>query len=133
MGGMMRPKRVLLFDTAIATSNIGDEIIFSSVKDALKPVIEEAAIYRMGTHVENYSSFQMLLHRTLLPDPKIRALSEGSDLKFICGTNFCRCFIFSPQNKPPMNQLLAVFVSKVFPTTKYSTSSVVLQLLCTRL
>lgn len=80
-------KKVLLFDTAIATGNIGDEIIFEGVKAGLAQVLDYSSVYRMGTHIQNYSAFQMLVHKFIKQDRKIRDINEKVDYKFICGTN----------------------------------------------
>jgi len=74
-------KQVLLFDTAIATTNTGDEIILDSVKKGLKPILYEALFFRLGTHIENYSLYQMNNNW------KYHMLCEKADYKFICGTN----------------------------------------------
>ncbi len=96
-------KKVLLFDTALATSNIGDEIIFESAKEALDPIIRDAAIYRMGTHVVNYSAFQMFVHKFIRPDSKIRAICDKADYKFICGTNLLMDDLISPRPQFMLN------------------------------
>lgn len=75
-------KRVLLFDTAIATTNLGDEIILESVKAGLKPVLYDALTFRLGTHIENYSPLQMGKSNW-----KYYELCEKANYKFICGTN----------------------------------------------
>ena len=74
-------KQVLLFDTAIATTNIGDEIIFDSVKEGLSRILDESLVFRLGTHIENYNAFQM--YHNL----KYKLLCQNADYKFICGTN----------------------------------------------
>ena len=80
-------KKVLLFDTAIATGNLGDEIIFEGVKEGMSQILDYSSVYRMGTHIQNYSAFQMLVHKLLKADTKIRDINENVNNKFICGTN----------------------------------------------
>ena len=75
-------KQVLLFDTAIATTNLGDEIILEGVKTGLRPVLENSLTFRLGTHIENYSAIQMLKYNW-----KYHQLCEKADYKFVCGTN----------------------------------------------
>lgn len=99
----MHMKKVLLFDTALATSNTGDEIIFESVKLGLKPVIDNASVYRMATHVQNYSAFQMFLHRHIYADAKIKAINEEAHYKFICGTNLLTPNLFRPRGQFMLN------------------------------
>ncbi len=75
-------RQVLLFDTAIATTNLGDEIIYESTKEGLKPILDDSLVFRLGTHVENYSIFQMGKKNW-----KEEVLCNKANLKFICGTN----------------------------------------------
>ncbi len=95
--------RILLFDTAIATSNIGDEIIFSSAKAGLAPVLQNASLFRLGTHIENYSAFQMFLHHWIRPDRKIQWIVEKADLKLICGTNLLVENLLTPRPQFMLN------------------------------
>ena len=76
-------KQVLLFDTALNTSNLGDEIIYDDCKKGLSSVLDEALIFRMATHVVNYSSYQLIR----MEDGKITRLCDWADYKFVCGTN----------------------------------------------
>ncbi len=76
-------KQILLFDTALNTSNLGDEIIYEDCKRGLSSVLDNALIFRMGTHVVNYSSYQLIR----MEDKKIKKLCDWADYKFICGTN----------------------------------------------
>ena len=80
-------RKILLFDTAIDTGNLGDEIILESVKKELSTILDSASVYRMGTHIENYSPIQMIAHKFIKPDTKIRDINETVDYKFIGGTN----------------------------------------------
>lgn len=73
----------MLFDTAISTSNQGDEIIYEDCKKGLNPILHNAMIFRMGTHIVNYSSYQLIRKE----DVKIKRICDGADYKFICGTN----------------------------------------------
>jgi len=76
-------KQILLFDTAINTSNLGDEIIYDDCKKGLSGILDNALVFRLGTHVSNYSAYQLLRKE----DRKIERLCDWSDYKFICGTN----------------------------------------------
>ena len=80
-------RKILLFDTAIDTGNLGDEIILESVIKELSTILDSASVYRMGTHIENYSPIQMIAHKFIKPDTKIRDINETVDYKFIGGTN----------------------------------------------
>ena len=97
-------KKVLLFDTAIATSNLGDEIIFKGVKDGMKAVLYNTMNYRLATHIENYSPIQMLYH-----GKKMTSICLEADYKFIAGTNLLvdNLLHFRPQLAVnPFNALL---------------------------
>lgn len=80
-------KKILMFDTAIDTGNLGDEIILGSVYREMADILDNASVYRMGTHIQNYSAIQMIAHKFLKPDTKIRDINETVDYKFIGGTN----------------------------------------------
>ena len=74
-------KNIAIFDTALASSNVGDEIIMDAVSRHMERVFEEHFSLRLATHVNNFSCKQML-HR----NSKIRYF-QNADWKFICGTN----------------------------------------------
>ena len=74
-------KNIAIFDTALASSNVGDEIIMDAVSRHMESVFEEHFSLRLATHVNNFSCKQML-HR----NSKIRYF-QNADWKFICGTN----------------------------------------------
>ena len=105
-------KKILLFDTAIGTSNFGDEIIFQSVVEAFNPLFNESMVFRLGTHIQNYTFLQLLK-----PNWKIRDTNLNVDYKFIAGTNLIQNdllrlkpqFMLSPSNKRLVEN--AVFVS----------------------
>ena len=72
--------KVALFDTAIGTSNVGDEIIMSSCLSALKPLLHRSLCIRFGTHIQNYPIWQAF--RNMKYD-----IANSCDYKFILGTN----------------------------------------------
>ena len=74
-------KKIALFDTALGSSNLGDEIIFDAAKRNMQEVLDGHFSLRLATHVNNFSMKQML-HR----NSKIRYFQEA-DWKFVCGTN----------------------------------------------
>ncbi len=43
--------RILVFDTAIATGNQGDEIIFEYTRKGMESILDEGSVYRLGTHI----------------------------------------------------------------------------------
>lgn len=74
-------KKIVIFDTALGTSNVGDEIILDSIQEGMEYLFDKNFSVRLATHVNNFSLFQMLRNA-----PKVRFFKEA-DLKFICGTN----------------------------------------------
>ena len=75
-------KKILLFDTALGTSNIGDEIILDGVKEGMKSLLSDSMCFRLATHIENYSPLQMIY-----PGQQIFDICFDADYKFIAGTN----------------------------------------------
>lgn len=93
-------KKVIVFDTAIGTGNKGDDIIMDSTKNVLKELLDESYVLNLGTHVVNYTGFQLLKRNF-----KVKFMEEA-DYKFIMGTNLLtnRLLRISPQfNINPFN------------------------------
>ena len=78
---MSNRKNIAIFDTALGTSNVGDEIILDAIQRHMKDIFQGHFSLRLATHVNNFSCKQML-HR----NSKIRYFQDA-DWKFICGTN----------------------------------------------
>lgn len=74
-------KRVLLFDTSVATLNMGDEIINRSIEANWPELFSSSYIMRMASHTPMHTPLQHLLYRRKLSQFK------SADLKFLCGTN----------------------------------------------
>lgn len=74
-------KNIVLFDTAIGSSNQGDQIIYDSVVDSMSEILDDAFCLRLGTHISNYNLFQFYKKNVK------QVFYENADLKFICGTN----------------------------------------------
>ena len=74
-------KKIALFDTALGSSNVGDEIIFEAVKRNMGDVLDGHFSLRLSTHVNNFSFKQILYGNN-----KIKYF-QNADWKFICGTN----------------------------------------------
>lgn len=74
-------KNIAIFDTALGTSNVGDEVILDAINRNMRDVFDAHFSLRLATHVNNFSMKQML-HR----NGKIRYFQEA-DWKFVCGTN----------------------------------------------
>ncbi|MGN0005691.1 MAG: polysaccharide pyruvyl transferase family protein [Candidatus Gastranaerophilaceae bacterium] len=52
-------KKVMLLNTAIGTSNIGDYIIMECVKKELAPMLEKNFVYEMPTHTVAFNAFSV--------------------------------------------------------------------------
>lgn len=74
-------KRIVEFDTAIGTSNLGDEIILKSLRKELAFLYKDSFVVRFGTHVRNFSLLCFL--------GKLQKIfyAEKADYKIIMGTN----------------------------------------------
>lgn len=74
-------KKIVVFDTALGTSNNGDEIIMESIHNEFKELIDNNFSLRLATHVNNFSFLQMFRN-----NGKINYF-KSADYKFIFGTN----------------------------------------------
>ena len=70
-----------MFDTAIGTSNRGDDIIFESAKEAISPLLDHNYVMELETHINNLGKFHYLRG-----SQKIKFV-DNCDYKFILGTN----------------------------------------------
>ena len=76
-------RQVLLFDTAIGSSNLGDAVILESIRREFKDLLHNKQVYTLGTHTCNFYPAQTFLNASV----KIGWLCDNADLKLICGTN----------------------------------------------
>lgn len=74
-------KKILLLDTSIATFNIGDEIINTSIQKNWPELFADNYICKYPAHTPPYAWWQQLLVSN-----KFKNLAN-SDYKFLCGTN----------------------------------------------
>ena len=74
-------KRIAIFDTALGSSNLGDEIIMDAVMRNMGELFESHFSLRLATHVRNFSLAQMLRRNSKV------SYFVNADWKFICGTN----------------------------------------------
>lgn len=72
---------IVLFNTAIATSNLGDYIICDSAKEELKSLLDTSFVMELGSHVKNFG-----VAYYCYPNTKIDFLKRA-DYKFVLGTN----------------------------------------------
>lgn len=83
-------KRIICFDTSIATSNMGDYIISESCDRELQKILEGNFVLRFPTHTpvshfyQDFKKFSGGRYR------------DGADLKFVYGTNLLNCNMFTP-------------------------------------
>ena len=92
-------KKVVIFDTAIGTTNLGDEIILQCLEEQLAFLLDNCFLMRFSTHTKN-----MPLSRYFLETPKIQ-FSYEADFKLIMGTNLLSRNIRRTQSQWPVNRL----------------------------
>ncbi|KAF1298820.1 capsular biosynthesis protein [Enterococcus sp. JM4C] len=74
-------KNIVIFDTSIASLNMGDEIIVRSTKRNMKDLFSKNYCMTFPTHTPTYYKFQNLYAKEY-----IETYSKA-DLKFVCGSN----------------------------------------------
>lgn len=92
-------KKTVVFDTAIGTSNLGDEIILQCLEEELAPFLGDSFIMRFGTHVKNFG-----WKRFLFGSQKI-SFSYEADYKIVMGTNLLSRDIKKTQAQWPIGRL----------------------------
>ena len=75
-------EKIALLDTAVGSTNKGDEIIMECVKEELGDLLNKYFVMNTPTHL---SAFTLLQNIGRLPD-SAREISEAK-YKFVCGTN----------------------------------------------
>lgn len=73
--------KTVIFNTALASSNRGDEIIFNSAEEYLERLLKNSYTMYFGTHVRNISLYHLQKNNL-----KVKYANEA-DYKFILGTN----------------------------------------------
>lgn len=74
-------RKIVEFDTAIGTSNLGDEIILGCLREEMRFLFDESFIMRFGSHVKN------LPYRHYLFGSMKLKFAYDCDFKLIMGTN----------------------------------------------
>lgn len=74
-------KKILLLDTSIGTSNIGDFIIMECVRKELAPILNYNFVYNMPTHLAAFNSFAVFRNSLTVEN------YANADLKFAGGSN----------------------------------------------
>lgn len=74
-------KKIMLLNTAIATSNIGDYIIMECVKKELAPILEKNFVYEIPTHTVAFNAFSVWRNSNVVQN------YSNCDYKFAGGSN----------------------------------------------
>lgn len=74
-------KKIIVFDTSIASFNRGDDIIMQGAREGLKPILEDAFVTTFATHTPVFH-----FHQTTKLNHNVQQLNQA-DLKFVCGSN----------------------------------------------
>lgn len=89
-------KNIILFDTAVGTTNKGDDIIMQSATKGLAPILKGNYVVNMPTHITPFSWLQSKMWW------KAKWV-KAADLKFICGTNLLAKSLRYPFNDLNVN------------------------------
>lgn len=92
-------KSVVVFDTAIGTSNLGDEIILQCLEEQMSFLLDDCFIMRFGTHVKN-----LPMARYIYGSQKLQ-FAYDADFKLIMGTNLLSRNIKKTQPQWPIGKL----------------------------
>ncbi len=74
-------RKIVIYDTSLCTSNLGDDIILDSIYQNMGDVFYAGPHMKLATHVPNFTPLQMLRNGF-----KVN-FCKNADIKFICGTN----------------------------------------------
>lgn len=96
-------KKILLFDTSVATLNMGDEIIIESIKKNLKDFFSDKYVYNFPTHTPTYKKYQTLM------SPHLIRRYTSADYKFVCGTNL----LYTNMLRPVPGWNINIFNTKI--------------------
>lgn len=91
-------EKITLFDTAIGSTNKGDEIIVRCLEEELQNILKTYFIMKAPTHLTGFSFLECL---GKLPDSA--AEIAASKYKFICGTNLLSDNMFHRTNQWDIN------------------------------
>ena len=105
-------KKILLLDTSIGTSNLGDFIIMECVRQELASILDPNFVYNMPTHLPAFNSFAVIRNSYAVQN------YTNCDLKFVGGSNLLvkNLFTHYPQwnihrfDSRPLNGVICVGV-----------------------
>lgn len=103
-------KKIVIFDTSIASLNMGDEIIVNSIKKNMEYLFSKSYCMTFPTHTPTYYKFQNFYAK------KYIETYSRADFKFVCGSNL----LFKNMLRP-----LPVWNINLF-NTKVANSSILL-------
>lgn len=92
-------KSTIVFDTAIGTTNLGDEIILQCLEEQMAFLLDDCFIMRFGTHVKNLPK-----SRYINGSQKLQ-FAYDADFKIIMGTNLLSRNIKGTQAQWPIGRL----------------------------
>ncbi|WP_346708059.1 CDP-glycerol glycerophosphotransferase family protein [Massilistercora timonensis] len=92
-------KSVVVFDTAIGTSNLGDEIILQCLEEELSFLLDDSFVMRFGTHIKNLGK-----DKYIWGSQKLQFAYEA-DYKLVMGTNLLSRDIKATQAQWPIGKL----------------------------
>ena len=78
IGGM---KKVMLLDTAVGTSNMGDAIIMHCVREELNWILKDSFVYQMPTHLPTFHCYSIWRNSYTVQN------FMNCDYKFVGGSN----------------------------------------------
>lgn len=84
---------ITIFDTAVGSSNHGDDIILQSCEKAILPLLDHGFSMRFATHLSNFRLYQYFRNGI-----KIQ-FADDCDYKFIMGTNLLTSDIISTRGQ----------------------------------
>lgn len=92
-------KNVVVFDTAIGTTNLGDEIILQCLEEQMAFLLDNSFVMRFGTHVKNLPKSHYIAGSQKLQ------FAYNTDFKLIMGTNLLSRNIRKTQAQWPIGRL----------------------------
>lgn len=90
-------KNLIIFDTVIGTSNLGDDIIYKSLEEQIMPLLDNSFVVKYATHLNNYTLYQYIRMRYR------RRYIANSDYKLIMGTNLLSYDLFKSRHQWMVN------------------------------
>lgn len=74
-------KKIIIFDTSVASFNRGDDIIMRGAREGLEELLSNAFVTNFPTHTPIFH-----LHQTSKINQNVKLLQQA-DFKFVCGSN----------------------------------------------